>query len=48
VTQPDVRNRWPVQLNSEMALELKDLETPESANKFIDEFERTLAAAHGN
>ena len=48
MTQRDVRNRWPVQLNSEMALELKNLDTAESAEKFITEFERTLAATHVN
>src|SRR5579862_8903389 len=35
VTEKSVHTRWPIQLNSEMALELKDLDTPESAERFV-------------
>jgi len=46
VTRRDVLNRMPVRLERANVIELADLDSPENAEKFVDAFEDTLAAAH--
>ena len=46
VTRRDVLTKMPVSLERAYIIELADVETPENANKFVDEFEASLSAAH--
>jgi len=46
VTRRDVLNKMPVSLQGAHVIELTDVETRENADKFVDEFEESLAAAH--
>jgi nucleoside 2-deoxyribosyltransferase len=46
VTRRDVLNRMPISLERSHIIELGDVETPEHADKFVDAFEESLAAAH--
>jgi nucleoside 2-deoxyribosyltransferase len=46
VSRRDVLNRIPVSLERSHIIELADVETPENADKFVDAFEESLAAAH--
>ncbi len=46
VTRRDVLNKMPVSLERAHIIELADVETPENADRFVDAFEESLAAAH--
>jgi nucleoside 2-deoxyribosyltransferase len=46
VTRRDVLNKLPVSLEGAHIIELTDVETREHADKFVDAFEESLAAAH--
>jgi hypothetical protein len=46
VTRRDVLNRMPVPLEGAQVLELEDLESSETAERFVRAFEDSLAAAH--
>lgn len=46
VTRRDVLNKMPVPLEGAQVLELEDLESSESVERFVRAFEDSLAAAH--
>jgi nucleoside 2-deoxyribosyltransferase len=46
VTRRDVLNKMPVSLDRARIIELTDVDTRENADKFVDGFEESLAAAH--
>ena len=46
VTRRDILSKMPVSLEGSHIIELADVETPEHADKFVDAFEESLAAAH--
>lgn len=48
VTRRDVLNKMPVPLEHAKVVELKDLESSESAERFVREIEDSLAAVHSN
>jgi nucleoside 2-deoxyribosyltransferase len=46
ISRRDVLNNMPISLDRVLTIELTDVETPENADKFVDAFEESLAAAH--
>ena len=46
VTNKDVLNKLPVSLGGSRALEFSDVDTPEKADEFVQEFQDSLAASH--
>jgi hypothetical protein len=44
VTRQDILDRFPIQLRSYPALDLKDLDTPAGSKRFAEAIEQTLAA----
>jgi len=46
ISRRDVLNNMPISLERVLTIELADVETPENADKFVDAFEESLAAAH--
>ena len=46
VTRRDILNKLPVSLGGAKVIEVTDLETPENADRFVNAFEESLAAAH--
>jgi nucleoside 2-deoxyribosyltransferase len=46
VSRRDILNKMPLSLESAHIIELTDVETREHADKFVDAFEESLAAAH--
>lgn len=46
ISRRDVLNSMPISLERVLTIELPDVETPENADKFVDAFEESLAAAN--
>ncbi len=46
ISRRDVLNSMPISLERVLTIELADVETPENADKFVDAFEESLAAAN--
>ena len=46
ISRRDVLNNMPISLDRDLTIELADVETPENADKFVDAFEESLAAAN--
>jgi hypothetical protein len=45
ISRRDVLNNMPISLDRALTIELTDVDTPENAQKFVDAFEESLAAA---
>ena len=46
VTRRDILNQLPVDLQGAKALEFKDIDIPENADEFVQEFQDSLLASH--